>query len=66
MISFIRQTLIHGNKMVAWQRMHNAAAPKVGDKAPDFTLVDSTGQKRVTLSDFRGKRPVALVFGSFT
>jgi hypothetical protein len=35
-----------------------------GVEAPDFTLPDSSG-KFVTLSSFRGKRPVVLVFGSF-
>lgn len=38
----------------------------VGDPAPDFTLSDPSGKGRVTLSDFRGKRPVVLIFGSFT
>jgi peroxiredoxin len=33
---------------------------KVDDRAPDFTLVDTAGE-RVTLSQFRG-RPVLLVF----
>ena len=32
-----------------------------GDAAPDFTLVDHLGQKQ-TLSDFKGKSPVVLVF----
>ena len=41
-------------------------APKAGDIAPDFTLTDSSGTESVTLSDFRGVKPVALVFGSFT
>ena len=34
---------------------------KVGDPAPDFTLEDENG-KPVTLSQFRGKRYVILVF----
>lgn len=34
---------------------------KAGDAAPDFTLVDHRGNK-VTLSDFKGKSPVLLVF----
>src|SRR5499426_1978117 len=34
---------------------------KAGDTAPDFTLEDQDG-KPVTLSDFRGKKTVALVF----
>jgi hypothetical protein len=38
----------------------------VGDDAPDFTLPDPTGKRELTLSSFRGKRPVVLVFTSFT
>ena len=34
---------------------------KVGQPAPDFTLEDVEG-KSVTLSDFRGKKSVVLVF----
>jgi len=41
-------------------------APKAGDQAPDFTLTDVSGTRSVTLSEFQGKKPVALVFGSFT
>ena len=37
---------------------------KVGDEAPDFTLVDQSGNK-VTLSSFRGKKNVALAFYIF-
>jgi peroxiredoxin Q/BCP len=33
----------------------------VGDVAPDFTLPTATGGE-VTLSQFRGARPVVLVF----
>ncbi|MBI3837337.1 MAG: redoxin domain-containing protein [Planctomycetia bacterium] len=40
--------------------------PKAGDVAPDFTLATLDGKQQVRLSDFRGKRPVALVFGSYT
>lgn len=39
---------------------------KVGDPAPDVTLQSLDGPQKVTLSDFRGKRPVVLVFGSYT
>jgi cytochrome oxidase Cu insertion factor (SCO1/SenC/PrrC family) len=34
---------------------------KVGQSAPEFTLEDMTG-KRISLSDFRGKKNVVLVF----
>jgi mycoredoxin-dependent peroxiredoxin len=33
----------------------------IGDLAPDFTLANQFGEN-VTLSDFRGKKPVVLVF----
>jgi hypothetical protein len=54
------------NEELGWQLETDPAAPKVGDLAPDFELQDPEGQVRVRLSDFRGKRPVALVFGSYT
>ena len=36
------------------------------EQAPDFTLPREEGPGTVTLSSFRGKQPVALIFGSFT
>jgi hypothetical protein len=39
---------------------------RVGDAAPDFTLPKLDGEGKVTLSSFRGKKPVVLVFGSYT
>ena len=39
-------------------------APEVGTEAPDFTLKDQNNQE-VTLSSFRGKRSVLLVFYPF-
>ncbi len=40
---------------------------KVGDVAPDFTLLEYDGQKvkPVSLHDFRGKKNVALAFFVF-
>jgi len=37
-----------------------------GMAAPDFTLERQGHGPRVTLSSFRGQRPVVLVFGSYT
>jgi peroxiredoxin len=37
---------------------------KVGDTAPDFTMIDQNRQK-VSLSSFRGKKNVALAFVVF-
>ena len=53
-------------RVMKTQKALDAKAPKAGDMAPDFTLFDISGKNSVTLSDFRGKKPVALVFGSFT
>lgn len=39
---------------------------EVGDTAPDFRLADSSGKRMVTLSAFRAKKPVVLIFGSYT
>ena len=52
-----------------WAQNDKKAAPpepkyKVGDQAPDFTLLDTKRQK-VTLSSFRGKKNVALAFYIF-
>lgn len=41
--------------------MDHTATLKLGESAPDFTLSDHTGSK-VTLSSFRGKKNVVLVF----
>ena len=37
---------------------------KIGDLAPDFTLVDQNGQPQ-SLHDYRGKKNVALAFYVF-
>jgi Ca2+-binding EF-hand superfamily protein len=42
------------------------AGPGYGEVAPDFTLPTHDGTGTVTLSDSRGKKPVVLIFGSFT
>jgi peroxiredoxin len=38
---------------------------QIGDTAPDFSLPPGPGPDRVTLSDFRGDRPVVLFFYPF-
>jgi hypothetical protein len=38
-----------------------ATALEVGDRAPDFSLVSTTGEK-ISLSQFRGKKIVLLEF----
>src|SRR5258708_26835715 len=43
-----------------------AGSLRVGDTAPDFTLRTVHKTAQVTLSSFRGRKPVVLVFGSDT
>jgi hypothetical protein len=40
--------------------------PDVGDRAIDFTLKTHDGKKQVRLSQYRGHKPVVLIFGNFT
>jgi thiol-disulfide isomerase/thioredoxin len=40
--------------------------PKVGEKAPDFSLKTPDGKDTVQLSKLVGPKPVVLVFGNFT
>lgn len=43
------------------------ALPKAGDPAPDFELpLVANPKKTLRLSSYRGKKPVALIFGSYT
>ena len=39
----------------------SAPSPEVGDNAPDFSLLDVSGNE-VRLSDFKGKKKVVLIF----
>jgi hypothetical protein len=39
---------------------------RVGDRAPDFALPDLKTKKEVRLANFAGKKPVVLIFGSYT
>jgi hypothetical protein len=50
-------------RMWLWARK---GALSTGDQAPDFTLPLHKQTGNVTLSSFRGQRPVVLVFGSYT
>ncbi len=50
----------------ARQAMRAPDQLKVGSPAPDFKLKTADGKREVQLSSFKGKRPVVLVFGSYT
>jgi hypothetical protein len=60
------ETIKNREEATSWQDQYDPLAPKLGSFAPDFELRDINGNNPVRLSGFRGKRPVALVFGSFT
>ncbi len=59
-------TIRNWRDSVKWQRRYGHDAPKRGELASDFQLRDVSGETLVRLSDFRGNKPVALIFGSFT
>ena len=59
-------TIKNRQAATSWQKKYAVQAARLGDLAPDFELFDSNGENPVRLSDFRGQKPVALVFGSFT
>jgi len=40
--------------------------PHAGDVPPDFNLKLIGSEDRVRLSSFKGQKPVALIFGSYT
>jgi hypothetical protein len=40
--------------------------PAINDPGPDFELETQDGKRSVQLSTFRDKKPVVLIFGSFT
>ncbi len=65
-MNFLTKSFQYRQKEGVWQKKYDANAPKVGALAPDFELYNVSGEHRVRLSDFRGQKPVALVFGSFT
>ena len=65
-MSILSDTIKYGRKEAAWQKKYEATAPKAGELATDFELFDSEGIRKIKLSDFRGKQPVGLIFGSFT
>ena len=55
--------LLPAERMWRWAR---AGDLDVGELAPDFTLPLRDRSGAVTLSSHRGKKPVVLVFGSYT
>ena len=59
-------TIRSGRDSIRWHRQYGPQAPKRGERAVDFELRDVNGENPVRLWDFRGVKPVVLIFGSFT
>lgn len=56
--------VVPGTRLWLWARRGTL---QVGDRAPDFSLRSLRDRAtRVSLSSYRGDRPVVLVFGSYT
>ena len=53
-------------KAVMKEMGHGEGKLKPGDVAPDFKLRRLKSKMKIKLSAFRGKKPVALGFGSYT
>lgn len=67
--AFMKRVPMPAMLLVPFETLWNRArggrlAP--GELAPDFTLPTVDNQSRVRLSQFRGERPIVLVFGSYT
>ena len=46
--------------------LRDEMGPNVGEVPPDFDLKLVGSEERVKLSSFKGQKPVALIFGSYT
>ena len=70
-LGLLNLALVPGSCLLGVQKkIEKEAAPmklKVGDTAPDFTLLAFDGKelKKVSLQDYRGKKNVALAFFVF-
>ena len=59
-----KETLLLG--LLTGELGSGAEGPTLEGMAPDFTLPTPTGKATITLADYRNKKPVVLIFGSFT
>ena len=59
-----RATLLKG--LFSGEIGSSSEGPLLGQNAPAFTLETHDKARRISLADYRGKKPVVLIFGSFT
>jgi len=65
-MSFAGKTVADRTTAMKMIEAHQKQAAREGEPAPDFTLPLVGGDGTLTLSEMYKKRPVALVFGSYT
>jgi len=67
MIIFLSANLLGQQSQKRGRRMMaDDGAPKVGDMAPLFKLKLLNSKKEVDIKEFIGKKPLILIFGSYT
>lgn len=57
--------LMLGTEVLA-QAQRTPDQTRAGERAPDFALATLDGKGEVRLADYRGVKPVVLIFGSYT
>jgi len=62
----VAQSKEDARKMMKGPKDKNDAAPQTGSDAPNFKLKKLGSEETVELASFKGKKPVVLVFGSYT
>jgi Ca2+-binding EF-hand superfamily protein len=59
-----RATLLKG--LFSGEIGSSSEGPRLGENVPAFSLETHDNSRRISLADYRGKKPVVLIFGSFT
>ena len=59
-----RATLLKG--LFSGEIGSSSEGPRLGQNASAFTLETHDKARRISPADYRGKKPVVLIFGSFT
>jgi hypothetical protein len=59
-----RVTLLKG--LFSGEIGSSSEGPRLGQDGPAFSLETHDKARRISLTDYRGKKPVVLIFGSFT
>lgn len=60
------ESLRKGRTEYSPSRLAELPVPQPGDLAPDFELQPPDGNSTIRLSQFRGNKPVVLIFGCYT